>query len=219
VLRRLLGDNRREEIFVSVAELVRRFQGLPADMRDVFAPLQLEGEPPPAHEPKPPAHEPKPPAHEPKPPAAPPAAVLDQVRPPPSRTTPPVSTSEPRGAPSRTTPPIPGIDKQRPLVQMPDPRSVPRPLSPARTGDLPSEDPEFFDDEAPTVMQSVVVAMPTPPVTASGPPAPIASPAPVFDKPPGPPIDPLARKRADDAALSRAIDSALDADEDPPPSR
>jgi hypothetical protein len=45
VIRRLLGDNRREEIFVPIAELVQRFDVLPAHARGVFAPLQLQGEP------------------------------------------------------------------------------------------------------------------------------------------------------------------------------
>jgi hypothetical protein len=45
VLRRLLGDNRREETFVPIAELVQRFEALPAHARSVFAPLQLQGEP------------------------------------------------------------------------------------------------------------------------------------------------------------------------------
>jgi hypothetical protein len=46
VLRRLLGDNRREETFVPIAELVQRFEVLPAHARGVFAPLQLQGEAP-----------------------------------------------------------------------------------------------------------------------------------------------------------------------------
>jgi hypothetical protein len=44
VLRRLLGDNRREEIFVSIDELVKKLEVLPAHSRSVFAPLQLQGE-------------------------------------------------------------------------------------------------------------------------------------------------------------------------------
>ncbi|HEY5924209.1 MAG TPA: hypothetical protein VIV11_21175 [Kofleriaceae bacterium] len=44
VLRRLLGDNRREEIFVSIDELVQKLAVLPAQGRGVFAPLQLQGE-------------------------------------------------------------------------------------------------------------------------------------------------------------------------------
>lgn len=53
VLRRLLGGNRREEIFVPIPELLRRLDGLPATARTVFAPLQLEGEAPVSQEPKP----------------------------------------------------------------------------------------------------------------------------------------------------------------------
>jgi hypothetical protein len=44
VLRRLLGDNRREETYVPIVELVQRFQAAPATARSVFAPLQLQGE-------------------------------------------------------------------------------------------------------------------------------------------------------------------------------
>jgi hypothetical protein len=44
VLRRLLGDNRREETFVPIVELVHRFEVLPLPARAVFAPLQLKGE-------------------------------------------------------------------------------------------------------------------------------------------------------------------------------
>ncbi len=88
VLRRLIGDNRREEIFISVAELVRRFQGLPANMRDVFAPLQLGGE-------------------------APPPALTSEPRSAPSRTAPPVPAPDkhrpvvPAPDPRRASPPLP----------------------------------------------------------------------------------------------------------------
>ena len=50
VLRRLIAGNRREEIFVSIADLVQKFEKLPAHARDVFAALRLRGEP----EPQPP---------------------------------------------------------------------------------------------------------------------------------------------------------------------
>jgi len=43
VLRRHLGDNRREEIFVSTSELMKRLDTLPPDARAVFAPLELGG--------------------------------------------------------------------------------------------------------------------------------------------------------------------------------
>lgn len=45
VLRRMLGEDRREEIFVTTAELVKRWSGLPASAREVFAPLRLEVDP------------------------------------------------------------------------------------------------------------------------------------------------------------------------------
>ncbi|HEX5064434.1 MAG TPA: hypothetical protein VFV99_33895, partial [Kofleriaceae bacterium] len=45
VLRRLIAGNRREEIFVPIADLVRKFEVLPAHARTVFSPLQLQGEP------------------------------------------------------------------------------------------------------------------------------------------------------------------------------
>ena len=42
VLRRQLGDNRREELFVSKAELLAKIERVPAERRNVFAPLQLD---------------------------------------------------------------------------------------------------------------------------------------------------------------------------------
>jgi len=45
VLRRMLGEDRREEIFVTTAELVKRWSALPAPAREVFAPLGLEADP------------------------------------------------------------------------------------------------------------------------------------------------------------------------------
>lgn len=41
VLRRLLGDNRREEIFLTTAELAKRLESLPAEARLIFTPLEL----------------------------------------------------------------------------------------------------------------------------------------------------------------------------------
>jgi hypothetical protein len=41
VLKRLVGDDRREEVFVSKAELVRRLEPLPENLRGTFAPLGL----------------------------------------------------------------------------------------------------------------------------------------------------------------------------------
>jgi len=45
VLRRMLGEDRREEIFVTTAELAKRWSALPAGAREVFAPLRLEADP------------------------------------------------------------------------------------------------------------------------------------------------------------------------------
>ncbi len=44
VLRRQLADDRREEVFIPVSELVKRIETLPVSARGVFAPLQLSGE-------------------------------------------------------------------------------------------------------------------------------------------------------------------------------
>jgi hypothetical protein len=43
VIKRLLGDNRREEVFVSKKELADKLESLPADLRAVFDPLGLWG--------------------------------------------------------------------------------------------------------------------------------------------------------------------------------
>jgi len=45
VLRRMLGEDRREEIFVPVADLTRRWANLPPAGKEVFAPLRLEVDP------------------------------------------------------------------------------------------------------------------------------------------------------------------------------
>jgi hypothetical protein len=45
VLRRLLGGNRREELFMATSELVKLFERLPEKERAVFAPLELDGKP------------------------------------------------------------------------------------------------------------------------------------------------------------------------------
>ena len=47
VLRRLLGDDRREEIFITTADLLKRIEGVTGKAREAFAPLHLEGGVPP----------------------------------------------------------------------------------------------------------------------------------------------------------------------------
>src|SRR5262249_1754689 len=44
VLKRLLADDRREEIFVAKTELIKKFEPLPASLRKVFDPLGLSEE-------------------------------------------------------------------------------------------------------------------------------------------------------------------------------
>jgi hypothetical protein len=127
VLRRLIGDNRREELFVSTAELVQKYEKLPATVRDVFAPLQLAGEPAPEVKPAPVE-----------------ARVPEPIRPTPApeapsqphRSSPSVPVPEARGTPRTAPPPMPegrrtGKTSPPPIsaasaqVAMPDkPRSV-----------------------------------------------------------------------------------------------
>ena len=56
VLRVMLGNDRREEIFVTIADLLKRIEGVTGKARDVFAPLHLEnsGPPPPPSRTRPP---------------------------------------------------------------------------------------------------------------------------------------------------------------------
>lgn len=214
VLRRLLGDNRREEIFVSTAELLQRLDGLPAPAREMFAPLQLEGEGPLPLEPR----------------LAPPPAVEPKL-------SSPLSTPEPRSAPSRTAPPPIASDKQRPWVPLPDSRRVVRPSAPPPIAELQNQgQDEDQDDEEATVLLSpssalIAAIMPPTTTTTSRTPAPITSPPPlteaksphasarhpavIVDEPSGPSAGPSGRKRPDDAAVSKAIDAAIDDEELP----
>jgi hypothetical protein len=152
VLKRLLRDGRREEIFVTWDELNARLEPLPAELRGVFAPLGLgRGAPPP-----PPAARPEP---APEPARRPPSVGMPQAGPGPLGTSgssgppalPPRSPSEPQ---ARNGPPplpargdaratleedtievntIPGVDDLpgRPAVSplsAPPPRQAPNPL-------------------------------------------------------------------------------------------
>ena len=204
VLRRLLGDNRREEIFVTVEELVRRYQGLPAEMRAVFAPLQLGGEAP-APAPK---HAPAAAVPEPRlPPVAgelksSPSAVPEEVRAAPTRTSPHVLPAEARSAAVRMASTVPAPDRSRPVPSPESRRASPptapvAPAAPAAAAAAPARSAAgwIFDEDDPTVMKpsGTPVAAPasSAPATASG----------------GP---------MGDDALGRAIDAALEADEETP---
>jgi hypothetical protein len=210
VLRRTLGENRREEIFISTAELYKRLDGLPLHAREVFAPLQLGGEPAkaPVDEPKPPARS----AVEVKPAPAPAAAertmsVIDrrfdtepetrpEARPP--RTVPPPAPM-PEG---RTRP-----DRLPPLTAPPDTRRT-RPPPPRE--EPPDVDMPIFDDQSPPFSRAEATGRTAakPPVAAEARPA--TAPR-VIDKPPE--VADPSRRRVDDV-LSDATDHAFDDTDD-----
>lgn len=228
VLRRLIGDHRREEIFVSTADLLKRLDGLPSHARELFAPLQLGGEPA-----KPLVDEPRPPLRptvevKPAPAPVPVPMPIDRSGPAVDRRfdTEPEPRPEARPGVARTTPPpAPMSEARSGLARLPsavDPRRATRPTQPA--GESPFGDPPMLDDKASPFSASRVD--PTPPTAARPAPAPVPVPAPAYDARSAPrgfdkPLDITAeasRKRTDDSALSDAIDRALDeADSTPPP--
>ena len=77
VLKRLLADDRREEIFVSKAELAQKLEALPAAQRKVFAPLALDDGEAPAPERAARRTMPPPPPPPPRVPPAQAAAAID----------------------------------------------------------------------------------------------------------------------------------------------
>lgn len=199
VLRRLLGDNRREEIFVPVAELLRRFDGLPATARAVFAPLQLDGEAPPLQEHK---HLPTPPAEAriSAPPPSPPPS-------PPSPQSPSSSMADPRSASGRPSPPAMNYDRQRPVVPQPEAKRAGRPSAPPPTFDVENDESPFLS--SPKIP-------PAPVVEARSPFVPTRLAAVIVDESIGSTTEPTARKRLDDAAVSKSIEVALDEDDEMP---
>ena len=210
VLRRPLGENRREEIFISTADLSKRLDGLPLHAREVFAPLHLGGDPakPPIDEPKPTAR----PAAEVKPAPAPAA---------PERTTSPIdrrfdteSETRPEPRPPRTVPPPAPMpegrtrpDRLPPLTAPPDTRRT-RPPPPRE--EPPDVDMPIFDDQSPPFSRAETTGR-----TASKPHVaaePRAATAPrVIDKPPE--VADASRRRVDDS-LGDAPDRAFDDAED-----
>lgn len=215
VLRRMIGDNRREEIFVSTADLSKRLDGLPLHAREVFGPLQLGGEPvrPPV-EPARPAVEPRAPvrpAVEPRPAAA--ERTLDH-----RFDTEPESRPEPKPEPrpdphpvrSRTVPPpAPMPEGRTGLSRLPShaPAPEPRRTGPAPRVEVPAADVPMFDDKSPPFPIPRVDAF-TPPVAR----IPTAPPR-LADRSGEIPSE-AAPKRVDDSALGAAIDRALDETDD-----
>jgi hypothetical protein len=151
VLRRLLGDNRREETYVPIAELVKQFEVLPVPAQSVFAPLQLRGEPAMPIEIEPAPVENKPVDRgsvESKPIEPKPAAVKVPLVPMPDRTG------------SRTSPPAEraGSGTSPPATTIPEP-PPPRTKEPTQPFGTPVTDrvavappaPDLDDDEWPAI--------------------------------------------------------------------
>jgi len=96
VLKRLLADDRREEIFVTKVELTKKFEPLPQNLRRVFDPLGLSDEPasPAAKPPVRPLPRPltEPPRQ--RQPTLPPISAAPKPAPAPEPATPVVLTSE-----------------------------------------------------------------------------------------------------------------------------
>ena len=213
VLRRLIGDNRREEIYVSTGELLKRLDGLPSHAREVFAPLQLGGESARPGEVRPvgppivsaPAADRKFDAE--------PETRPDAKRPASRTAPPPVPMPEPRSGPNKLSPPIGG-----------DLKRVTKPTPPR--GETPQVDsPMFEDKESPfgarsetTVPNATPVAIPPKTQPASEAKAAIAATrtAGLGEKPVEIASE-SSRKRADDSAIGKAIDKALDEEEGTPP--
>jgi len=214
VLRRMIGDNRREEIFVSTAELWKRLDGLPLHAREVFAPLQLGGEPRPPVDPRAPAR----PAADARPAAAAAGGALDH-----RFDTESEGRTEPRTEPRHDPRPEPHPLRSRPVpppAPVPEGRAVPGRASshgplpePRRTAprvDPPVVDVPMFEDRSPPF--SLPRADPTAPgVVRSAPDEgrPAIIPPRSVERPADAPHE-LGPKRIDDSALSAAIDRALD---------
>jgi hypothetical protein len=218
VLRRLLGDNRREEIFVSTADLWKRLDGLPSHAREVFAPLQLGGEP--ARAPVDPGV-PARPAAEVKPaPAERTSSAVDR-----RFDTEPETRPDARhlsGLSGRAVPPPAPIPEGRSgpsrlSSQVPAPE--PRRTAPAHArAESAAVDVPIFDDKSPPFSTSRADA--TAPTVARPHPAPDARAASAAARAADKPAEiahEATRKRPDDAALSDAIDRALDDAEGTPP--
>jgi hypothetical protein len=144
VLRRLIGDNRREELFVSTAELVQKYEKLPANARDVFAPLQLAGEPAPHPEVKS-----TPEMRVPEPIRSSPAVPMPESSQP-NRASPSVPPPDVRGAPRTAPPPMP--EGRRTGKTSPPPISASSPLATEkpRTVSVPAHVPAITQPSGPT---------------------------------------------------------------------
>lgn len=221
VLRRPLGDNRREEIFISTADLWKRLDGLPLHARELFAPLQLGGAQAklPVDEPRPPARpaEVKPaPAPAPAPAAA--AAAPERTMSPIDRRFDTEPETRPEARVPRTVPPpapIPegrsGSGRLTPLTSPPTAAADGKRTSARPPREEPLDvDVPMFDDESPPFSRTDATARagakPHPAVEARA-----ASAARGVDAPIE--IVGTTRRRSGDS-LADALDHALDDGDD-----
>ncbi len=188
VLRRMLGEDRREEIFVTTAELVKRWGSLPVQQREVFAPLRLEGDP---------------------------AAPLPDASGPHRRTAPVTGAVQRPRSKTGTLPPLPPGARSESSQVGPLP-TAPSPVAAAPVEAAPMDDesiPELTDEvadessphRAPQVLGDRMMDPPSVIVDST-----------LEDPPTGEdaPVGRLAKlTRLDQARLSAAIDAALDDDE------
>jgi hypothetical protein len=123
VIKRVTGDSRREEIFVSKSDLVSRLAGLTGNVREIFTPLGLEL---------------------PRPESRPPPALKNPSRPPPPipavESAPEPETAKPEGAePAKAAeePPTPEkpVEAKAPEAKAPEPKPA---MPPPRTSGAPA---------------------------------------------------------------------------------
>lgn len=159
VLRRLLGNDRREEIFVAKSTLREKLTVLPAEARSLFDPLQLDPALPPAKKdahapaaqapapapPPPPKANEKPAVRSELPPSVPPPPM--RAAPPPVRIPAPPLPKAPASAPPpnasvvpKSTPPAAPAAAHAPAAAPPAPPPPPAPAT-AATGSPPKSNP------------------------------------------------------------------------------
>jgi hypothetical protein len=235
VLRRLIGENRREEIFVSTADLSKRLDGLPSHVREIFAPLQLGGEPArtPVDEPRVAAR----PAAEVKPTSAVAPASAPAAAPAPA----PAPAAAPAPTPAATAAPAPAAERPLPADRRfdteSDTRPAARPLAnrttppPVGTVGMPggAADARSGPNRLSPVIPSVEPRRAASPTAQQRGETPVVD-TPMFDDKDAPfsatradptvptaakpqPAPEAGRKRTEDLALSEAIERAL-ADEE-----
>jgi hypothetical protein len=203
VLKRLLGGDRREEIFLSRAELTQKLEPLSILQRQVFAPLGLAEEPrpnpPPVRAPSPDIVTSAPDPHR----AVTVPAPADHELPVEAKrpVTPPPAVAAPAPAPPAPAPPAPEPLPPK-LPGPPEPEAVAEPAS-----ELDSSPSITIEADPPPARPTLPPLSAARPVKKTLPPPPPIAPAPVSAPAATPPPDPEATAAAVDAAL-RDLDDA-----------